>query len=157
MYENLLTGTIPEELYNLAKVTSFSVERNRLSGTISTSIGQLSNLEFFRVSTNDFTGMIPSEIGNLSNASKYGMVAYLTCTIEIALTPLCCRRQGCCGFTRLALQELCLKAFAFIVQCHCRFCKQTATLPRTRPFHVFVALTVAIETLESASPRRSAE
>jgi hypothetical protein len=84
MYENLLTGTIPEELYNLAKVTSFSVETNRLSGTIGTSIGQLSNLEFFRVSTNDFTGMIPSEIGNLSNASKYGMVACLTCTIEIA-------------------------------------------------------------------------
>jgi Leucine-rich repeat (LRR) protein len=80
MYENLLTGTIPEELYNLTKVTSFSVDTNRLSGTISTSIGQLSNLEFFRVSTNDFTGTIPSEVGNLSNASKYGTVLCLTCT-----------------------------------------------------------------------------
>jgi hypothetical protein len=78
------------------------------------------------------------------------------CTIEIALTPLCCRRQCCCGFTRLALQELCLKAFAFIVQPHCRFCKQTATLPRTRRFHVFVALIVAIEKAESASPKRNA-
>ena len=72
IYDNLLTGTIPEELYNLTNCLRFDVNTNGLSGTISSSIGQLSNLEFFRVSTNDFTGTIPSEVGNLNKARKYG-------------------------------------------------------------------------------------
>ncbi len=65
--------------------------------------------------------------------------------------------QSSCGFTRLALQELYQKSFVIIVNFLLLYYKQIAILSWTHPFSVSVALIVVIETLESASPRRSAE
>jgi hypothetical protein len=65
--------------------------------------------------------------------------------------------QSSCGFTRLALQELCLEVFVSIVRILLRYYKQTVTHLKTRPFRVNAALIVAIETPESASPRRNAK
>mmetsp|Transcript_10977 Transcript_10977/g.19880 ORF Transcript_10977/g.19880 Transcript_10977/m.19880 type:complete len:145 (-) Transcript_10977:79-513(-) len=68
VYENQFSGTIPEDLYNLPQLLSFSIDKNRLTGTISPSVGKLSNLWYLQVSTNDLTGTIPSEVGNLNQA-----------------------------------------------------------------------------------------
>jgi hypothetical protein len=70
IYENLFTGTIPEEIYDLTQMFSFDVNFCRLTGTISTKIGQLSKMERFRVSRNDLVGTIPQEIGNLTSIGK---------------------------------------------------------------------------------------
>jgi len=66
IYENQLTGSIPEEIYNLTQMLSFDVNQCRLDGTLSTRIGQLTSMERFRVSSNGMSGPIPEEIANLS-------------------------------------------------------------------------------------------
>lgn len=76
VYENQFSGTIPEDLYNLSLLLSFSIDKNRLTGTISPSVGQLSNLLFLQVSTNDFTGTIPSEVGNLNQTGKMASIVF---------------------------------------------------------------------------------
>ena len=76
VYENQFSGTIPEDLYNLSQLLSFSIDKNRLTGTISPSVGQLSNLLLLQVSTNDFTGTIPSEVGNLNQTGKMASIVF---------------------------------------------------------------------------------
>jgi hypothetical protein len=70
---------IPEDLYNLSQLLSFSINKNRLTGTISPSVGQLSNLWYLQVSTNDLTGTIPSEVGNLNQAGKMANTVFSCC------------------------------------------------------------------------------
>lgn len=70
IYENQLTGSIPEEIYNLTLMYAFDVNLCRLEGTLSTRIGQLTNMERFRVSSNDLKGTIPEEVVNLTKISK---------------------------------------------------------------------------------------
>jgi hypothetical protein len=79
VYENQFSGTIPEDLYNLSQLLSFSIDKNRLAGTISPRVGQLSNLWYLQVSTNDFTGTIPSEVGNLNGAGKMANIVFSCC------------------------------------------------------------------------------
>jgi hypothetical protein len=71
IYKNNLTGTIPEELFSLTKMTSLDVnDCQLLTGTLSTRVGQLSQMQRFRVSRNQMVGSIPTEIVNLSSAGK---------------------------------------------------------------------------------------
>ena len=68
---NMLTGTIPEELFDDIN-TSFGISQiafdsNMLSGTLPTSIGKLSNLILCDFSWNQLQGSLPSEVGGLVN------------------------------------------------------------------------------------------
>ena len=73
--ENKLTGTIPEELYELTRLSFLDLQKNYheedkpdygLSGTISTNVGKLTDLISLQYSFNRLTGTIPTEVTNLS-------------------------------------------------------------------------------------------
>ncbi|GMP49950.1 hypothetical protein CsSME_00016756 [Camellia sinensis var. sinensis] len=62
-----LTGSIPEEIGTLSKLTDLYLSRNNLEGLIPSSIGQLTNLTHLDLSSNRLSGPIPSSIGQLTN------------------------------------------------------------------------------------------
>ncbi|CAB9520600.1 Leucine Rich Repeat [Seminavis robusta] len=64
---NTLEGTLPEELYMLTTLETFSVGFNEIDGTISSRVGQLTNLEGLDISDLLQAKVIPSEIGLLTN------------------------------------------------------------------------------------------
>ena len=67
LWENQLSGTIPEELRNLSNLRVLNLYRNQLSGTIPEELGDLSNLAFLSLDTNQLSGTIPEKLGELSN------------------------------------------------------------------------------------------
>ena len=62
-----LTGTLPAELGDLAKLQSLNLLNNELRGTIPIELGSLSNLRALNLGGNQLTGTIPTELGNLYN------------------------------------------------------------------------------------------
>jgi hypothetical protein len=94
---NAMTGTIPDEFYNLTslsnvrfdsnnftgglssrignlkRLTDFSVAYNHLSGPIPKEIGQLSHICSLRMDSNEFTGEIPDELGNLGDLVEFAI------------------------------------------------------------------------------------
>ena len=64
---NLLTGTIPDEIYKMKKLRILALANNDLSGSLSSFIGQLDSLIRFDVSSNKINGTIPEEIQNMQN------------------------------------------------------------------------------------------
>ena len=63
---NSLTGSIPEELGNLANLKLLELNFNELVGSIPPELGGLSNLEELNLNNNELSGSIPSEFGNLN-------------------------------------------------------------------------------------------
>ncbi len=63
---NQLTGEIPPELGNLAKLEILSLGTNQLTGEIPSELGNLANLRQLRLSWNLLVGNIPPELGNLA-------------------------------------------------------------------------------------------
>ncbi|GMI90335.1 hypothetical protein like AT3G47570 [Hibiscus trionum] len=63
---NQISGSIPDGIGNLVKLTQIHVGENLLTGNVPTSIGKLRNVGRFDLSLNRFSGEIPSCIGNLS-------------------------------------------------------------------------------------------
>lgn len=71
MHFNPLTGTIPEEIYNLETLNRLDLYDCQLNGTLSSSIAKMSNLDTFRVRANrGLTGTIPSEIALVPNIKE---------------------------------------------------------------------------------------
>ena len=68
--DNALTGPIPPELGNLAKLTSLELWVNSLSGPIPPELGNLANLEQLGFGGNSLSGLIPPELGNLANLEQ---------------------------------------------------------------------------------------
>ena len=54
-----LSGTIPQQLFELSALTNLRLYENQLSGTISSSILQLSDLKTLHLVGNQLTGTIP--------------------------------------------------------------------------------------------------
>jgi len=67
LYENKLTGTIPDSIGNLNRLEYLSLRENKLNGTIPESIGNLYNLEYLSLSNNKIAGTIPDSIGSLTS------------------------------------------------------------------------------------------
>ena len=64
---NQLTGEIPAELGNLAKLTGLALDSNQLTGEIPAELGDLTNLQVLNLPFNRLTGAIPAELGSLTN------------------------------------------------------------------------------------------
>ena len=65
---NDLSGTIPSELGNLAKLETLNLAGNRsLNGEIPPELGHLAHLRSLRLNHNDLHGAIPAELGRLLN------------------------------------------------------------------------------------------
>ena len=65
--DNQLTGTIPSELSNLAKLERLWLGENQLTGAIPAELSNLASLEWLSLSFNQLTGTIPVELGNLAS------------------------------------------------------------------------------------------
>lgn len=88
---NALTGTIPEEIYNIETLTRLDLYDCQLTGTISTSISKMSNLEVFRIRANrGITGTVPSEIGLLPNIKELWL--HITGLVGVMPTEVCAIR-----------------------------------------------------------------
>ena len=70
---NDLTGPIPPELGNLAKLWDLSLYTNALTGPIPPALGNLANLEWLYLSHNDLTGPIPPELGDLAKLERLSL------------------------------------------------------------------------------------
>lgn len=66
LWDNNLTGQLPEELGNLTAIEWLSLGNNKLEGSIPECIGNLSFLKSLDLMSNSVSGEIPSFIGNLS-------------------------------------------------------------------------------------------
>ena len=67
LYENILSGNIPESISNLTNLWGLDLSGNQLTGTIPESISNLTNLGYLYLSGNQLTGTIPESISNLTN------------------------------------------------------------------------------------------
>ena len=61
-----LTGSIPEELGNLTKLSELTLHQHEISGTIPAALGNLSKLEKLQLNLTQIGGSIPASLGNLS-------------------------------------------------------------------------------------------
>ena len=64
--DNLLRGTIPEELGSLTYLTYLDLRRNQLRGAIPSSLGNLTQLQILALHENLLSGQIPAALGNLT-------------------------------------------------------------------------------------------
>ncbi|KAK9009446.1 hypothetical protein V6N11_035978 [Hibiscus sabdariffa] len=84
---NQISGSIPQGIGNIYKLTDVYLGANLLTGKLPVSIGQLQNLGQFDLSLNNLTGEIPSSIGNLSRL----VYLYLNCNNFQGMIPLTLR------------------------------------------------------------------
>ena len=66
-----ITGSIPEELSELANLRVIDLSVNDLPGSIPESIGKATNLRVIDLSTNVLSGSIPESIGKAKSLGKY--------------------------------------------------------------------------------------
>jgi len=64
---NQLTGSIPPELGNLARLDHLYLNNNQLTGSIPPELSNLANLQVLGLFSNHLSGGIPPELGNLAN------------------------------------------------------------------------------------------
>ncbi|GLU06079.1 hypothetical protein SLE2022_231420 [Rubroshorea leprosula] len=66
-YNKGLTGSLPESIGNLRKLTNLNLVGCGFTGPIPDTIGNLQQLAILSLNSNNFEGQIPPSIGNLSN------------------------------------------------------------------------------------------
>ncbi|CAO2208966.1 unnamed protein product [Urochloa humidicola] len=67
MEENMIAGSLPPELSNLAKLESVTIHANNLTGSIPAEFSSIANLYLLNLSQNKLSGNIPPEFGQLKN------------------------------------------------------------------------------------------
>ncbi|MYG84233.1 MAG: hypothetical protein F4192_02985, partial [Gemmatimonadetes bacterium] len=67
LHDNLLAGEIPSELGRLEHLAGLSLNGNQLSGSIPPELGRLARLKWLDLGGNQLSGGIPSEFGRLEN------------------------------------------------------------------------------------------
>ncbi|CAO2043719.1 unnamed protein product [Urochloa humidicola] len=77
LFKQNVTGAIPEELRNLARLTNLNLQQNYLTGPIPSFLGELTALQYMTLSGNALSGSIPKELGKLVNL-KILRVGYTT-------------------------------------------------------------------------------
>ena len=84
-----LTGTLPNDVYDLESLEQIYLAYNYFDGTLSPRIGELVNLTDFYAYNNEFSGPVPSEIGELEYLESMGMflsaVRLLGCSFVFVL------------------------------------------------------------------------
>lgn len=63
--QNHITGSVPDEHYNMSELRRWDLHNMNLSGTLSTKISQLTNIQTFRIARNRISGTIPTEMGSM--------------------------------------------------------------------------------------------
>ena len=63
--ENELSGTIPNEIGNLAYLSSFYVNENQITGELPSELGLCLGLEYLQLQNNQLEGIIPEAICGL--------------------------------------------------------------------------------------------
>ncbi|XP_042480205.1 probable LRR receptor-like serine/threonine-protein kinase At3g47570 isoform X2 [Macadamia integrifolia] len=71
---NLIHGSIPAGIGNLASLTVLGMEENLFSGSIPATLGKLKKLQKFSLAYNRLSGLIPSSLGNLTQLSNLYMM-----------------------------------------------------------------------------------
>ncbi|KAH6759957.1 Leucine-rich repeat protein kinase family protein [Perilla frutescens var. frutescens] len=66
IYDNRISGSVPEEIAGLVGLTTLNMGSNRLTGNIPASIGTFPRLQSLYLYENRLTGEIPSSLGNIS-------------------------------------------------------------------------------------------
>jgi Leucine-rich repeat (LRR) protein len=64
LWDNTLSGEIPDALYEFTELENLDVSYNRLEGVISPGVGALTKLKMYGASNNALTGEIPAQFGN---------------------------------------------------------------------------------------------
>lgn len=67
LFDNNLTGSIPESIADLKRLGNLNLDMNKLGGELPESICDLTELMQLTAVNNNFTGTIPESIGNLVN------------------------------------------------------------------------------------------
>ena len=71
---NNLSGTLPEDLGILRKLTHLVLRGNELTGEIPEALGDLSELECLSLWSNELTGEIPEVLGDLTNLTQLDLL-----------------------------------------------------------------------------------
>lgn len=80
--DNLLNGTLPDEVYELSNLKSLYLSFNAFEGSISSKVSQLSSLQEFYIYGNRLEKSLPSEFGALQNLRELVLARnYLTGSI----------------------------------------------------------------------------
>ena len=64
--DNLFTGDLPDELFQMVELQSIILSGNRVTGSLSEDVGKLVNLRHIDLSANALRGALPRALGNLS-------------------------------------------------------------------------------------------
>ncbi len=73
LFNNQLSGTIPEEIVGLTALKTLNVSDNNLTGTIPVALDTMTSLEVFDINSNQIGGAIPASISNLENLKKFAI------------------------------------------------------------------------------------
>ena len=68
---NNLSGPMPDEIGDLANLTTLQLYTNNLTGPIPAELGKLTNLEILFLEQNDLSGRLPTELGQLGRLQSF--------------------------------------------------------------------------------------
>lgn len=74
-----LSGTLPDELYECARLGYLSIRDTHISGSISSKVGSLTNLRNLYLTNDDLEGPLPVELTNLDLRGGAGATPETTC------------------------------------------------------------------------------
>ncbi|KAG8501220.1 hypothetical protein CXB51_003319 [Gossypium anomalum] len=92
---NLLNGSIPPELCRMEKLERVYLSNNSLSGEIPSALGNITHLGLLDLSMNKLSGSIPDSFANLSQLRRlllYGNQLSGTIPLSLGKCPLICRQ-----------------------------------------------------------------